>query len=89
MHEAQLDVVVANASGLHARAASRFVRQSVKYRSIVSVVKNDVVYNGKSIMGVLSMQAQQGETITIRAIGDDADKAVEELVEVIQNDTAE
>ena len=75
MHEAQLDVVVANASGLHARAASRFVRQAVKYRSIVSVV--------------LSMQAQQGETITIRAIGDDADKAVEELVEVIQNDTAE
>ncbi len=86
MHEAQLEVVVANKGGLHARAASRFVRQAVKYRSIVSVVKGGVVYNGKSIMGILSMQAHHGETITVRAIGDDADKAVEELAEVIQKD---
>ena len=49
MHETQADVVVANAGGLHARAASRFVRQAVKYRSIISVVKDDVVYNGKAL----------------------------------------
>ncbi|MDI9502854.1 MAG: HPr family phosphocarrier protein [Tissierellia bacterium] len=89
MHETQADVVVANAGGLHARAASRFVRQAVKYRSIVSVVKDDVVYNGKSIMGILSMQAFQGDTITIRAIGDDADRAVEELTELVRTDTEE
>lgn len=89
MHETQADVVIANAGGLHARAASRFVRQAVKYRSIVSVVKNGVVYNGKSIMGILSMQAYQGDTVTVRAIGDDADLAVEELTALIANDTDE
>ncbi len=89
MHETQADAVIANPGGLHARAASRFVRQAVKYRSIISVVKNDVVYNGKSIMGILSMQAFQGDTVTVRAIGDDADKAVGELVELIETDTEE
>lgn len=89
MHETQADVTVANAGGLHARAASRFVRQAVKYRSIVSVVKEGVVYNGKSIMGILSMQAHQGETVTVRAIGDDADQAVAELTELIRTDTEE
>ena len=89
MHETQADVIVANTGGLHARAASRFVRQAVKYRSIISVVKDGVVYNGKSIMGVLSMQAHQGDTVTVRAIGDDADQAVEELVRLIENDKEE
>lgn len=86
MHEVQADAVIANENGLHARAASRFVRHAVKFRSIVSVVKDGVVYNGKSIMGVLSMQAFKGETVTVRAIGDDADDAVEELVSLLEDD---
>ena len=45
MHETQADVVVANAGGLHARAASRFVRQAVKYRSIVYDIVFDNAYN--------------------------------------------
>ena len=40
-------------------------------------------------MGILSMQAFQGDTITIRAIGDDADRAVEELTELVRTDTEE
>lgn len=89
MHEVQKDVIVANPGGLHARAASRFVRQAVKYRSIISVVKDGTVYNGKSIMGILSMQAFEGDTVTIRAIGDDADQAVDELIEMIRSDLAD
>lgn len=89
MHETQADVAIANAGGLHARAASRFVRQAVRHRSIVSVVKDDIVYNGKSIMGILSMQAHQGDTVTVRAIGDDADQAVAELVALLETDTEE
>lgn len=89
MHEVQQDVIIANPGGLHARAASRFVRHAVKFRSIISVVKDESVYNGKSIMGILSMQAFEGDTITVRAIGDDADQAVAELTEIVRLDVAE
>lgn len=82
MFESQ--VRVSNEIGLHARPASLFIQEAIKYSSVIEVIKNDKVYNGKSIMSVLSMSATKDELITIKAEGDDEEKAVKSLVELVK-----
>ncbi len=76
---------ISNKLGLHARAASKFVRMANKFKSDIYVSKNDYEVNGKSIMGVLTLAATKGTSITIRAEGDDAEDAVAELGDLIDN----
>lgn len=71
--------MIANRLGLHARPAAEFVKLASKFRSEVSVGKDDTWVNGKSIMGVMTLAAEFGSTITIRAAGDDAREAVNSL----------
>lgn len=78
-------VKVENEIGLHARPASLFIQEAIKYSSIIEVKKNDKVYNGKSIMSVLSMSALKGEEITIKADGEDEKEAVNSLVSLVKN----
>ncbi len=77
-------VTLNNEIGLHARPASKFIRESIKYKSTIEVVKGEKVYNAKSIMGVLSMGAVKNDTIIIRANGDDEEEAVKNLVRLVQ-----
>lgn len=77
-------VTLNNEIGLHARPASKFIRESIKYKSTIEVVKGEKVYNAKSIMGVLSMGAIKNDTIIIRANGEDEEEAVKNLVRLVQ-----
>jgi phosphocarrier protein HPr len=61
-----------------------FVRIASRYRSEVWVEKEGEQINGKSIMGLMMLAAGQGSKLTIRCEGPDADKALEELEELIQ-----
>lgn len=81
-------VTIQNEVGLHARAASLFVKEASKFQSKISLIKDGTSYNGKSIMSVISMQAYKGEDILIRAEGDDEKVALESLVELIHNEIA-
>ena len=78
-------VILKNATGLHARPASLFIKEASKFSSDIKVVKDDKEYNAKSIMGILSMGAGKGDTITIRANGSDAKEAVESLVKLVND----
>ena len=78
-------VTIQNEIGLHARPASLFIQEAIKYSSNIEIVKGDKTYNGKSIMSVLSMSAGRGQEITIRAEGADEKKAVEGLSDLILN----
>ncbi|MDD7463447.1 MAG: HPr family phosphocarrier protein [Anaerococcus sp.] len=78
-------VVIANEIGLHARPASMFIREAVKYPCDINVVKEGRSYNAKSIMSVLSMSANKGDEIIIRAHGDNDEAAVKALVDLIEN----
>ena len=60
-----------------------FVRIASRYRSEVWVKKEDEQINGKSIMGLMMLAAGQGSKLFIRCEGPDADKAMEELEELI------
>lgn len=58
-------VTLENESGLHARPASMIVNEAGKYKSEIVFIKDEKKYNGKSIMGVLSMGAAKGDSLII------------------------
>jgi len=77
-------VMITNKTGLHARPAAQFVQKAGKYDSKIEIVFEEKEVNAKSIMGVMSLGVGKGNEIIIRADGDDAESAVEELVEFIE-----
>ena len=79
------DIVIQNETGLHARPASLFVKEAAKYSSEIKVIKENQAYNAKSIMGLLSIGVAKGDILTIQAEGEDAEKAVKNLVDLATN----
>ena len=76
---------IKNRLGLHARAASKFVQLASKFDSDIYVEKDGKEVNGKSIMGILILAAGCGSEVTIRACGEDAQQAVEEIGKLIDD----
>ncbi len=74
---------VTNPQGLHARPADLFVKMASRFTSQVEVSKDGQWADGKSILGVLTLVAEQGSEIKIRAAGPDAQLAVSALVELV------
>ena len=68
---------------MHARAAVRFVQSANGFKSEVKVIKDGTEANGKSIMGLLTLVAAHGVSITLVCEGDDAETALAALVELI------
>jgi phosphocarrier protein HPr len=79
MARIERDLIVKNPQGLHARPAALFVQIVSKYNSTVTISKDGERVNGKSIMGILTLGAQQGSTVRIEADGDDAEHVLAEL----------
>ena len=77
-------VTIANKNGLHARPAAEIVKTAAKFTSEITLVKDDIEVNGKSIMGVMMLAAEFGSTLLIRADGPDAEAAVAALVALIE-----
>jgi phosphocarrier protein HPr len=76
-------VKIVNRNGLHARPAAEIVKASAKFKSEITIVRDDLEVNGKSIMGVMMLAAEFGATLTIRANGPDAQQAVDAIAELI------
>ena len=76
-------VTIQNKLGLHARAAALFVQTASKYSSEVTIEKDGVEVNGKSIMGLMMLAAAKGTQVRIKAVGDDKEKAVEAIVQLV------
>ena len=82
-------IKIKNPQGLHARPASVFVKIANKYEAEVTVKKGGESVNGKSIMGLMTLAANQGSTLELETSGPDADKAMDELEKFLANDTDE
>lgn len=78
-------VVVQSKVGLHARPAALFVQTASKSESQVTLEANGKKANGKSILQVLSLGAKKGDSLLIRAEGDDEAEILKSLVELIMN----
>lgn len=79
------EIILQIESGLHARPAALFVKEASKFKSDIKLIREKKEYNGKSIMGILSMGLGKGEKITIQAEGEDEEAAVCELVDLLVN----
>ena len=77
------EVRIENRNGLHARPAAEIVKAASKFRSEVTIRRDDMEVNGKSIMGVMMLAAEYGTTIFLRAEGDDAEQAVEAIAALV------
>ena len=77
------DVAIVNPLGFHMRPAAQFVRMASNFSAEIEVAKDSLAVNGKSIMGVMMLQAEAGSSITIRADGSDAEEAVEALSRLV------
>jgi phosphocarrier protein HPr len=82
--KAEKEVTIVNRLGLHARPAALFVKVASRYRSDVWVKKESEEVNGKSIMGLMMLAAGQGSKLQIRCEGPDAERALEEIEQLIQ-----
>ena len=78
-------VQIVNKNGLHARPAAEIVKLAAKFQSEITIVKDDLDVNGKSIMGVMMLAAEHGATILLRADGPDADAALDALARLVGN----
>ena len=76
---AQLDIVVSNKLGLHARAAAKLTQLARHFNSEIFISKGAQRVNAKSIMGVMMLAAGLGTTVKIDATGGDADRALTEI----------
>jgi phosphocarrier protein HPr len=82
----EITLTIQNRIGLHARPASLFVKEASKYRCSIRIIKNNCSeVNGKSILGVLSLGADYGSTLTVRAEGVDAEKALTAIKILTEN----
>jgi phosphocarrier protein HPr len=79
--EREFDIL--NRLGLHARAAAQLVRMANGFASEIHLMKDGLVVNGKSIMGVLMLAAPKDTKIVIRAVGGDAEEALAAIGELI------
>jgi phosphocarrier protein HPr len=78
-------VTIANKNGLHARPAAEIVKTAAKFKSDITLVRDDLEVNGKSIMGVMMLAAECGATLILRADGPDAEGAVAALAKLIES----
>ena len=82
---AEIQLLIRNQLGLHARACALFVKTASRYKADVLVSRDGLEVNGKSIMGVMMLAAECGSVVHVRAAGDDAEAAVQAVVQLIQN----
>jgi len=74
---------IVNPLGMHARPAAEFVKVASRFRSRIEVRKDELVVNGKSIMGVMMLAAECGSSLMIKTDGDDAAEAMDALLALV------
>jgi phosphocarrier protein len=76
---------IRNRLGLHARAAALLVKTANKFASELTIEKDGLEVNGKSIMGILMLAASKGTKITLKVEGRDSVQALQTLGRLIEN----
>lgn len=82
MIEKEIEVV--NRAGIHTRPASMIVKTTAKYKSDIYLIRDGFSINAKSIIGVMTLAAEQGAKLTIRVDGPDEQEAIEDLAKLFK-----
>jgi len=79
------DLVIQNQYGIHARPAALFVKAASRYDSDIYVEKDGNRVSGKSIMGLMTLEASKGSKIRVVVEGPDAVEAMNELQALVES----
>ena len=74
-----------NKLGMHARSAASFVKVAQQFKAKIYIERNGQTVNGDSILDILTLGCPYGGILTIKAEGDDASMAIEQLEKLIEN----
>ena len=80
------EIVVRCESGLHNRQATYFVQKANEFNSSIWVESDNRKMNAKSLLGIMSLGIVTGATVTLSAMGPDAEAAVTALEALLQRD---
>jgi phosphocarrier protein len=72
-------LTIINQKGLHARPSATLVKTLNGFAADIYITKDDLTVNAKSIIGVMSLAAAEGQEITVKAVGPDAQDAVDTI----------
>ena len=78
------EVVIKNRAGLHTRPAATLVKTASKFKADFFIYKDGMEINGKSIIGVMTLAAEQGSALTLKFDGEDEADAAEEIVALFE-----
>ncbi len=86
-HETRVEarVTIVNTTGLHARPAADLHDLANSFKADIRMVQAELEADGKSLIEILSLGAQQGTEVLIQAEGEDAEAAVQALVALVRN----
>jgi phosphotransferase system HPr (HPr) family protein len=82
-------VVVNIPQGIHARPANLIVRRMQSFQAKVEFVRENQRVDGKSILELLTLAAEQGTQLQVEATGPEAQQAVDAIVELFASNFAE
>ena len=82
VHMIEREVTVRNRAGLHTRPASMIVRTASQFDSEIFLRRDNYEINGKSVIGVMTLAAEQGATLTVVVDGEDEEEAADALAEL-------
>jgi phosphocarrier protein HPr len=75
---------ITNRLGIHARVAAKLVEMAQRFQSGITLEKNGVEVDGRSILGILTLDCPQGSRLTVRIDGVDAGDAIEAFTRLIE-----
>lgn len=77
------ELTIVNRKGLHARATAKFVQCAEAFDADIRVTRCGETVGGTSIMGILTLGAAMGSSITVTALGPDAERAIDALATLV------
>ncbi len=80
----EVELTIKNKLGLHARAASLFVKTAEKFKCGVEMEKDGIRVNAKSIMGILMLAAPLGSTVKISTNGESEEECLKALTQLVE-----
>ncbi len=79
------ELLIVNRKGLHARATAKFVQCVDRFNADIKVTRCGETVGGDSIMGILTLGAGPGSTITVSALGVEAREALDALAALVSD----
>lgn len=77
------ELIISNQYGIHARPAALFVKAASRFDADISVEKDGTVVSGKSIMGLMTLEAGRGAVLRVTAEGPDGEEALDYLEDLV------